>query len=80
MTGYILKRTLCRTVKELFPGISPDLIDNFNKVAASGESVLFDFYNDDLKRWREIYAYSPQKDLVAYTLKTSLTAKRLRRN
>ena len=70
MTGISQKDAVGRTVKELFPGISAqNLIDNFNKVAASGESVLFDFYNDDLKRWREIYAYSPQKDLVAYTLK-----------
>ena len=70
MTGISQKDAVGRTIKELFPGISAqNLIDNFNRVAVSGESVLFDFYNDDLNRWREIYAYSPQKGLIAYTLK-----------
>jgi PAS domain S-box-containing protein len=70
MTGISQKDAVGRTIKEVFPGISAEnLIDNFNKVVVTGESVLFDFYNDDLKRWREIYAYSPQKGLIAYTLK-----------
>jgi PAS domain S-box-containing protein len=70
MTGISQKDAVGRTIKELFPGISAgNLINNFNKVVVTGESVLFDFYNDDIKRWREIYAYSPQKGLIAYTLK-----------
>ena len=65
MTGISQKDAVGRTMKELFPGISAEnLIDNFNKVAVTGESVLFDFYNDDLKRWREIYLIPPKKVLL----------------
>ena len=59
-----------KKVTSIFPGIEknePDLISIFGKVARTQEPATIEFYFKPLKRWHNIYAYSPKPNYFAYT-------------
>ena len=59
LTG--LKRTdlLGRTVMEVLPGTEDSWIENYGRVALSGEPTHFESYSGALGRWYEVFAYQP---------------------
>ncbi len=60
LTGLKRADVVGRTVREILPGIEPEWIQIYGKVALSGESVSFEkFYPAPLNRWYEIFSYRP---------------------
>ena len=48
-----------RLVSEVLPGIEPEWIETYGKVALTGTPVRFDNYSAPLERHYEVYAFSP---------------------
>jgi hypothetical protein len=44
----------------VLPGLEPDLISRYGRVALSGEPDHFESYVATLDRWYQVSAYSPQ--------------------
>lgn len=61
LTGLAASAVTGKTVKEVLPGIEESWINQYGKVALTGEPVVFENYNASLDRWYEVYAYSPEK-------------------
>lgn len=52
-----------KTAREAFPGIdkrSFDFIGSYGKIALEGGELNFESYNENIKRWFNVYVYSPQ--------------------
>lgn len=56
-TGQKLDVIIGKTARELHPGIEPAWIEQFGKVALTGESAHFEAKFDSLGRWFEVRAY-----------------------
>ncbi len=65
LTGIAREKALGKTVTELLPGIEPDWIETYGRVALTGEAVRFENYSTPLGRWYEVYSYSPRKNQFA---------------
>jgi PAS domain S-box-containing protein len=64
LTGLKKENIINKKVTEVIPGIEKneaDWIAKYGKVALTGESIKFENYSDELKKWYDISAYSPQK-------------------
>jgi PAS domain S-box-containing protein len=59
LTGLKAAETVGRTVLEVLPGIEPQWIENYGRVALTGEPALFDHFAADLQKHFEITAYRP---------------------
>jgi len=64
-SGLSLKSIVGKAVKFALPKIESSWIQTYGKVALSGTSVRFENYNEDTKRWYEVYSYSPEKNQFA---------------
>jgi PAS domain S-box-containing protein len=75
LTG--LKRTdlLGRCVREVLPGTESYWIENYGKVALTGEPVRFENFSASLDRWFEVFAYRPAAGRFA-VLFTDITARK----
>jgi PAS domain S-box-containing protein len=72
LTGLKKERVVGKRVLEVMPGTERIWVENYGRVALSGEPCHFDSYSADLDRWYEVYAYCPIRDQFA-TLFMDLT-------
>ena len=59
LTGLKRADVLGRLVRDVLPGVEPHWIENFGRVALTGEPTHFDEYAAELGRWYEVFAYQP---------------------
>ncbi|MBM3881470.1 MAG: PAS domain S-box protein [Verrucomicrobia bacterium] len=59
LTGLSRERLIGHTVLEVLPGTEPHWIENFGRVALTGERVQFENYSRDLGKHFEVVAYQP---------------------
>jgi|GEM_PF-6670683 len=59
LTGLKREELVGRTLNEVLPGEDPRWIENFGRVALTGEPVQFENYSPVLKRYYEVFAYCP---------------------
>ena len=65
LTGVPGKALLGKTVKEVMPGTEQYWIDVFGKVARTGEPAAYQNYASELKRYYDVWAFTPAKDQFA---------------
>lgn len=65
LVGFKKEETVGKTVKEVLPGVEQYWIDNFCKVAMTGEPLYYENYVEALKKHYSTYAYSPKKGQFA---------------
>ena len=75
MTGLKAEEIVGKTVLEILPYTEPYWIDTYGKIALTGESIHFENYSQELDRYFEVLAYSPQKEQFA-TVFTNITDRR----
>ncbi|MHB8763252.1 MAG: PAS domain S-box protein [Deferrisomatales bacterium] len=56
-TGLRAAQVVGRTVREVLPGIEPEWIERYGRVALTGEPARFESYSAPLDRWYEVRAY-----------------------
>ena len=61
LTGISRGKALGKTIKEILPDIETIWIEAYGQVALTGQPVHFVNYSPALKKWYEIYCYSPRK-------------------
>jgi len=65
LTGLRAERIIGKTVLEVLPDTEPYWIENYGKVALTGEPARFENYSRELKRYYSVTAYCPQKGRFA---------------
>ncbi len=75
MTGLKAEETVGKSVLEILPQTESYWIDNFGKVALTGESVQIENYSRELDKYFEVLAYSTKKGQFA-TVFTDRTDRR----
>ena len=65
MTGLKAAEIIGKTVLEVLPKTESYWIDIYGKVALSGESVRFENYSQELDKYFEVLAFSPQRNHFA---------------
>jgi len=66
-TGLPRDKVLGKTIREVLPGIEPDWIETYGKVATTGESVHFENYAQTLQKWFEVTAFRTRQGQLAVT-------------
>lgn len=74
LIGMTAEEVVGRTVLELFPETEPIWIENYGRVALTGEPMSFDHYFKTLKRHFEVIVYSPMPQQFA-VLATDITGR-----
>lgn len=64
-----------RTHNEILPNDDPKWVQIYGKVALTGEPVQFEEYSPALKRWNEVFAFSPARGRFA-TLFSDITERK----
>jgi PAS domain S-box-containing protein len=59
LTGLKRNQVVGKRVMELMPETERIWVENYGRVALSGEPCHFESFSADLKRWYEVYAYRP---------------------
>lgn len=59
ITGLTASRILGKTVLEALPGVESYWIENFGRVALSGEPLRFENFAASIGKWYETWAYQP---------------------
>jgi len=75
LTGLKRATLLGRRVREALPGTEAHWIENYGKVALTGEPVHFENFSAALDRWYEVFAYRPAAGRFA-VLFTDITARK----
>jgi PAS domain S-box-containing protein len=75
MTGFKTDALIGKTAREVLPGIEPDWIEIYGKVALSGHPATFENYSAPLKKWFAVYSYSPSTGRFA-TVFTDITERK----
>jgi PAS domain S-box-containing protein len=65
LTGLKGTDVLGKRVLEVLPGTEGHWIENYGKVALTGEPVRFENFSTSLDRWYEVFAYRPAPDQFA---------------
>ncbi len=65
LTGLKRSDTLGRRLREILPNAESYWIENYGKVALTGEPTHFENYVTSLSRWYEIHAYCPAPQQLA---------------
>lgn len=65
MTGLRAQELIGRTVKEALPGVESYWIEEYGRVALSGEPLRLENYTAPLDRWYETWAYRPAPNQFA---------------
>ncbi|MBX7258448.1 MAG: PAS domain S-box protein [Candidatus Hydrogenedentes bacterium] len=68
ITGLRAAEVEGKRVRELFPGIDPEWIEIFGKVALTGEACHFERYSKEVNRHFQTTAYSPSQGQFAVIL------------
>ncbi len=77
-TGLRREDVLGRTVLEVLPGVEPEWIETFGRVALTGEPARIERRSADLGRRYEAYAFSPRRGQFAVIF-TDVTQRELQR-
>ena len=67
LTGLRREDAVGRTARGLLPGLEPDWIDRYGRVALGGGPVHFTDFSEALGRWFEVRAFSPRARTFACT-------------
>ncbi len=67
MTGLKKEHIIGKTVLEILPGIERHWIDNYGKVALTGNPFFFDYFSKDLGKHFEVRAFCPAPNQFACT-------------
>jgi PAS domain S-box-containing protein len=65
LTGLKAVDIAGKTVKQVLPGTEDYWIDIYGKVAIAGTPVHFENYHSDLKKYYDVYSYSPSPNQFA---------------
>ena len=65
LTGLKKTAAVGKTVLTVFPETEPFWIENYGKVALTGDPISFEHYSGVLKRYYRVVAFSPQKQQFA---------------
>jgi len=76
MTGLQGVDIVGKTIREVLPKTEPYWIETYGEVALSGKSIRFENYSQELDKYFEVLAYSPQKGQFAAVF-TDITDKKL---
>ncbi|MDO8961080.1 MAG: PAS domain S-box protein [Methylophilus sp.] len=79
ITGIPRESWIGKRVKEVLPKVEHTWIERYGKVVDTGESVSFESYSSELRRWYQIYAYRPQQERFA-VLVEDITKRKLAEN
>lgn len=60
LTGIATDVATSKTISEILPGIERHWIETYGSVVTTREPIRFINYNQDLDKWFEVFAYSPQ--------------------
>jgi len=66
-TGMKSEDCIGRTVREVMPGVDRLQIENYGKVALTGEPLIFEYYSKAFARHLRVHAFSPRKGQFATT-------------
>ena len=66
-SGLRRDQVMGKTIREVLPNLEPIWIENYSKVAITGESIHFDGYAETLGRWIELTAFRTRKGQIAVT-------------
>jgi len=75
MTGLQGVDIVGKTIREVLPKTEPYWIETYGEVALSGKSIRFENYSQELDKYFEVLAYSPQKGQFAAVF-TDITDKK----
>jgi PAS domain S-box-containing protein len=75
LTGLKAAELVGRTVREALPGIEPEWIERYGRVALTGEPATFESYAAPLGRWYQASAYRPSPGRFAVVF-MDITARR----
>jgi PAS domain S-box-containing protein len=69
LTGLQRDKLVAQRVLEVLPGIEPEWIEQYGRVALTGEPAQFENYISSLGRWYEVFAHqsSPRHFAVIFT-------------
>ncbi len=59
LTGLKRVDLIGKRILEVMPDIEPYWLENYGKVALTGESMHLENYSDALKKWYDVFAYRP---------------------
>ncbi len=76
-TGLIGKEIIGRTVTEILPKIEKVWIENYGKVALTGEPIQFDNFSSDFNKWYKVSSYSPKHGQFVVVIDDITERKRL---
>jgi len=76
LTGLKRQDLLGRRVKEVMPGTEAHWIDNFGRVALTGEPLRMEEFSRELGRWYNVFAYRTEPGRFAVVFTDSTERKR----
>jgi PAS domain S-box-containing protein len=65
LTGVSSEAIVGKTVKEVMPNTEDYWVDTYGKVAMTGEAITYLNYSQELDKYYDVYAFSPEKDVFA---------------
>jgi len=65
LTGLKAEKIIGKTVSEVLPGTEEYWIDNYGKVALTGENIEFENFSSDLNSYFRVSAFSPKNGYFA---------------
>jgi PAS domain S-box-containing protein len=80
LTGLRRETTIGRTVREVIPGIEESWIEDYGRVAQTGEPIELENYVQELDRYYRVKAYSPERGKFAVVFDEITEQRKLIRN
>jgi PAS domain S-box-containing protein len=79
LTGLKASDIIGKTVRQILPNIEEYWIDTYGRVVKTGIPVSYQNYSEDLGKYYEVVAYSPDKDIFAVVF-NDITAREISQN
>ncbi|WP_321346541.1 PAS domain-containing protein [uncultured Draconibacterium sp.] len=65
LTGMSAEKFIGKSLKQVLPNTEQYWIENYGKVAQTGQSIHFEHYAKEFDKYYNVVAYSPKKDFFA---------------
>ncbi|WP_319589421.1 PAS domain-containing protein [uncultured Draconibacterium sp.] len=65
LTGMSAEKFIGKSLKQVLPNTEKYWIENYGKVAQTGQSIHFEHYAKEFDKYYNVVAYSPKKDFFA---------------
>jgi len=75
LTGSKINDLIGKTVKQVMPNTEQYWIDTYGKVAKTGEPLLYQYFAQEIGKYFDVWAFSPDKDRFAVIF-TDITYRR----